>query len=88
VNENIEATGFSKVSKDTLDVYPCDAAMVAVGDCTIMDGVESMPDAERLPDTEGLAAGTGEFSVLTELRTGDAAAGKLGICGTGGAGEG
>jgi len=60
----------------------------AVGDCTIMDGVDSMADAERLPDNEGLAAGTGEFNVLTELRTGDAAEGKLGICGTGGTGEG
>ena len=53
--------------------------MVAVGDCTIMDEVDSTPDVERLPDIEGLAAGTGEFSVLPELRTGDAAAGKLGI---------
>jgi hypothetical protein len=84
VNENIEATGFSKVSKETFDVYPCDAfgpAMVAVGDCVIMDGGSSVPDAE------GLAAGIGEFSVLTVLWTGDAV-GRTGICGTGGIGEG
>ena len=90
VNENIEATGFSKVSKDTFDVYPCDAlgpAMVAVGDCTIADWGSSVTDAERLPATEGLAAGIGELSVLTVLWEGDAV-GKTGIGGIGGIGEG
>jgi hypothetical protein len=90
VNENIEATGFSKVSKDTFDVYPWDAfgpPMVAVGDCVITDGGSTVTDAERLLDTEGLAAGIGEFSVLTVLWTGDAV-GRTGICGTGGIGEG
>ena len=55
--------------------------MVEAGDCTII-GEGSVPDAERLPDAKGLAAGTGEFSVLTELRTGDAV-GRLGIGGIG-----
>ncbi len=79
------ATGFSNVSKDTFGVYPWDAfrpAMVEVGDCTAKDG-GSIPD-ERLPDVEGLAAGSGEFSVLTVLCTGDA----VGRAEIGGIGEG
>jgi hypothetical protein len=83
VNENIEATGFSNVSKDTFDVYPAfGPVMVDTGDCAIKAGGGSVPDAEGLPDTEGL-----EFSVLTALWTGDAK-GKMGNCGTGGIGEG
>ena len=56
--------------------------MVEVGDCTAKDG-GSIPD-ERLPDVEGLAAGSGEFSVLTVLCTGDA----VGRAEIGGIGEG
>ena len=41
-----------------------------------------MPDAEALPDIEGL-----EFRVLTALWTGDAI-GKMETCGIGGIGEG
>lgn len=61
--------------------------MIEVGDCISMDGGSNVADAVRLPDTEGLAVGIGEFSVLTMLWTGDAE-GKMGICGTGGIGEG
>jgi hypothetical protein len=83
VNENIEATGFSNVSKDTFDVYPAfGPAIVEAGECTVKAWGGSMPDAEGLPDTEGL-----EFSVLTALWAGDAR-GKLGTSGTGGIGEG
>lgn len=52
-----------------------------------MDWESRAPGGERLPDTEGLAAGSGEFSVLTVLWAGDAAS-KTGIGGIGGIGEG
>lgn len=61
--------------------------MVAVGDCTTTDWGSSMADAERLPGTEGLAAGIGELSVLTVLWEGEAV-GNTGIGGIGGIGEG
>lgn len=61
--------------------------MVEVGDCTTKDAGGSVPDAEGLTDAEGLAVGSGEFSVLTELWTGDAL-GMMGTCEIGGIGEG